>query len=160
MMSKELTTIEKTGDWYGALLEELRATWVEQNFTISWTIIERNHKLGEVVRRATDDQKVPISDLIMQVAEDMKCSERLLWQCVQCYDKFPDINKIPDGKAANWSKIRLLLGDQKQPAAPSFSPDVIATKLFQKYGPEQSKEILQHLAMLCDPLAGPSSIES
>lgn len=96
-MSKELIKQE----WYENLIEECRVIITEAVFTSRWALVEGYWKLGERIREEGDK----ITKLLQQVAVDTKVSERTLWYALQTYDKYPDINKIPEGKNITWKKL-------------------------------------------------------
>lgn len=90
--------------WYSSLIADVQSTWTEAVFTSRWALIEGYHMVGERLRQ--DSDKMPMSELLHHVAVDMGVSDRKLWYAVQFYDKYPDIQKLPDGKNITWTKIR------------------------------------------------------
>ena len=98
--------MEKTldNDWYEAMVEDVKAAWTEAVFTSRFALIEGYHMVGERLRR--EDSHAPMTELVNRCALDMGVSARKLWYAVQFYDKFPSLDKLPDGKNISWSKIR------------------------------------------------------
>jgi hypothetical protein len=91
-------------DWYSSLIDDVKSTWTEAVFTSNWSLVEGYHRVGERLRQ--EDKRMPITDLLNRCALDMGVSQRKLWYAVQFYDKFPDLNLLPEGKDVNWSRIK------------------------------------------------------
>lgn len=102
--------------WYENLVDECKGILTEGVFNSRWVLIETYHKVGELLR---NEKRMPISKLVNACAADMNVSERKLWHAVKFYDKYPDIDKLPEGKNISWYKIKTkLLTDSavKEPA--------------------------------------------
>lgn len=97
----------KTQTWYKELLEDCSGIWTEGVFNHKWQLIETYHALGKRIRE--EEKNLPVSELVVKVSKDLDISERSVWHSVQFVDKFPDINKLPQGKAISWSKVKLLV---------------------------------------------------
>ena len=97
-------SLGKTGDWYASLLEDVTSTLTEAVFTSRWSLIEGYHEVGKRLRK--DEDKMQMTELVNSCAEDMGVSPRKLWYAVQFYDKYPDIQMLPEGKNISWSKIK------------------------------------------------------
>ena len=142
--------VPKTEQWYKALLEEMRATWVELNFNLRWTLIERNHKLGELLRTTIkENAEVPMTELVKQVAEDIDCSEALLWQCIQFFDTYPNLDSLPGGKAVAWTQIRAGLSTKTIPQIDTFNAEKIAARFVKNYGEVKALKIATAIKQLC-----------
>lgn len=91
---------------YSELIGDLK----EIIFGGTWAMIEMQHQLGK--RILEEDEAV--KTLVPHVAKDLNRSERSIYYAVQFAQKFPDINKLPEGKAITWRHIRneLLPGRQ------------------------------------------------
>ena len=81
------------------LLEELKGIVTEGVFTSRWALIETYHKVGQIL--VEHETELPIKE----VATELKMKERVLFQCRQFFRTYPDINKLPNGKAISWHKI-------------------------------------------------------
>jgi hypothetical protein len=92
-----------TQEWYKELVQECKAIITEAVFNSNWALVEGYWNLGKRIRE--DSNKQPITILLQQVAVDLRQSERTLWYAVKCYDKYPDIQQIPEGKNINWKKL-------------------------------------------------------
>jgi len=90
--------------WFTEMVEEFRDLVVEGEFGARWTLITTYHTLGEHLTANLDKFPKGI-DPIKAVAKAIKKSSRLVYQCCQFVKKFPDINKLPDGKIITWRKI-------------------------------------------------------
>jgi hypothetical protein len=96
--------MQLTEDWYKSMCEDVKSTWTEAVFTSNWSLVEGYHRVGERLRQ--EDKRMPITELLHSCAADMGVSDRKLWYAVQFYDKFPDLNLLPEGKDINWSRIK------------------------------------------------------
>jgi hypothetical protein len=92
--------------WYSDLIDELEGTITEGVFTSRWTLIECYHSVGEKLRKASMENKLKITDLVSDCAVDLNVSERKLWYAVKFFDKFPDVNMLPEGKNVSWFGIK------------------------------------------------------
>lgn len=90
-------------EWYQALVEECGAIFTETNFNVRWLLIEGYHKLGQAIIEGTQYQ--PEGILVSSLCKSLKRSERTLRYAVKFYKMFPDLDKLPEGKAATWNRI-------------------------------------------------------
>jgi len=107
-MSKEIIKDE----WYDLLVEDCQAIITEAVFASRWALVEGYWYLGKRIRE--DSDKMPITKLLQRVGVDMGKSESTLWYAVQFYDKFPNINTLPEGKNISWRKVIELLPQPKR----------------------------------------------
>lgn len=89
--------------WYPALVEDCKAIITEAVFTSRWALVEGYWLLGKRLRQ--DSDKEPITKLLQRVAVSLGKSSRTLWDAVQAYDKYPNLNDIPEGKNISWHKL-------------------------------------------------------
>ena len=82
---------------YEALIEEIKATITEGVFRSRMELIETYHKVGELIKTS--------QVTLIQVSRDSGVSVRTLQRSVQFYEKYPDINALPNGKNISWHKI-------------------------------------------------------
>jgi hypothetical protein len=92
--------------WYSELVDDLRGEITEGVFNSRWILVETYHNVGRRLRNASEEHKRPITDLVNDCAGDMEVSERKLWYAVKFFDKFPRLDKVPDGKVISWNKIK------------------------------------------------------
>ncbi len=119
-MKKELIKIEQE-EWYKALIEECKGIITEAIFTSRWALVEGYWKLGE--RIETDDNFKKFSkgnqSSLQDLASNLNTSERTIYYARQAYHKFPELNKIPEGKNISWNKlITLYLPEPKTENTP------------------------------------------
>ena len=138
-MNKEIQKEE----WYESLVEECKAIITEAVFTSRWALVEGYWELGKRIRQ--DSEKRPITKLLQDLGVSIGKSQQTLWYAVQCYDKFPNLDKIPEGKNISWNKlITLYLPEPKKlptPELPKGKYQVIYADPPWEYGQEQhSKE--------------------
>ncbi len=101
MTKKSVTALQKEKE-FGIIVEDLKGVITEGVFHARWTLIETYHAVGEIlVKREKECPK----DYIKKLSFELKQKERLLYQCAQFYRKFPDIQKLPQGKNISWHKI-------------------------------------------------------
>ena len=82
-------------DTYRDLISDLK----EIIFGGSWSVIQMYHELGV---RLLEEKDLHVT----RVAEDLNRSERTLYYAIQFAKEYPDINKLPKGKAITWRQIR------------------------------------------------------
>ena|SRR3990167_4359191 len=92
--------------WYSELVDDLKGEITEGVFNSRYLLVETYHKVGERLRGASEKHKVQITDLVNDCAGDMDVSERKLWYAVKFFDKFPRLDKVPEGKVISWNKIK------------------------------------------------------
>jgi hypothetical protein len=92
--------------WIKELVDDLKGEITEGVFTSRDILIECYHNVGERLRKASDEHKMPITDLVNECAGDINVSERKLWYAVKFYDKFPIRTLVPGGKNISWHKIK------------------------------------------------------
>jgi len=113
MEEKSITKTFEKEEWYVALVEECQAIITEAVFTSRWVLVEGNHKLGETIRendnvkKLTSDKKYTkeLTSLLKDLALKIKMSERSLWYALAIYDKYPDKDKLPEGKNITMNKL-------------------------------------------------------
>jgi hypothetical protein len=83
---------------YVEFIEELKAIIVEGEFNSRWSLLETYHEVGKYISESHRDN-------YEQIAEDAGVSELTITRSVRFYEKFPDMNKLPEGKAISWHKV-------------------------------------------------------
>ena len=94
----------QTQDWYKLLLNDVGSAITEYEFNSRWSLIVGYHKVGQRLRQ--EAHRLPMTELLHKCAVDLDVSERKLWYAIQFFDKYPNIQKLPDGKNISWSKIK------------------------------------------------------
>src|SRR3990167_54565 len=89
-------------DKYNLLVDEIKSIITEAVFNSRWALIEGHWSIGKIIREYSNGE---VTNLLQDLAGDVGLSERLLWYSLKCYDTFPDINEIPEGKNISWNKL-------------------------------------------------------
>jgi hypothetical protein len=95
-------------DWYKAMVEDCQAVITEAVFTSNWTLVEGYHKLGQRIseEKANFDKAGLYGQKITtQVSVSLNKSIRTIERAVQFYEKYPDLQLLPDGKNVTWHKV-------------------------------------------------------
>ena len=98
-MENELTN----QDWYNLLVDDCKSIITEAVFTSRYALVEGYWQLGQRIR--ADADKKPITKLLQDLAVSTNQAQRTLWYAVQAFDKYPDIDKLPEGKNVSWNKL-------------------------------------------------------
>ena len=106
-MASEIIVIEQT-DWYESLVTDCRAIMTEAVFNSRWELIVGYHQLGK--RIATDGQYKKWNargngETLSGLIKSLGMSQANVYRALSFYDKFPDINTLPQGKNISWNKI-------------------------------------------------------
>lgn len=113
--------VKKTNEeseWYQALVEECKSIITEAVFTSRWSLVEGYWHLGKRIREDILAQeyakgnKTFVQDLarnLRQKDSDTQqfggVSERTLYYAIQFFDKYPRLDKVPEGKNISWNKL-------------------------------------------------------
>ena len=93
--------------WYQNLIEDCKTIVTETIFNSRWILVEEYHQLGERIRtdlhfvEYAKGTKVAVQDL----ARNIKISERTVYYAMAFYDKYPSLDKVPEGKNISWNKL-------------------------------------------------------
>jgi len=103
---------------YIALVEEIKNTITESVRNSRWVLVKGYWLIGKLMREEYESE---ITKLLQGLAVDVGVSERTLWYSLQAYDKFPELDKIPEGKNISWNKlITLYLPEPKKEKTPEL----------------------------------------
>jgi len=130
--------------WYSEMADECRAIFTEKLFNHRWELVELYHLIGKRILEESKNAKW--SEIIKPLSGDLNIHERNLYYAVKFAEKFPEIDKLPDGKVASWSKVRKLLPAHPQDEKPELEISVIAEKLLKKHGEKFCKELVVELS--------------
>lgn len=137
-LAKPIIGSPENKDWFKAMVEECRSIIVEAVFTSNWSLLEGYHQLGErILAEKENFEKIGLygKKINQKVAVSIGKSTRTVERAVQFYEKFPDLNKLPEGKSINWHKIvnKYLPipkeGDSPEIANPNSEITITARKL-------------------------------
>lgn len=111
-----------TEKWYSYLVEDCQAILTEGEFTARWTIIQTYHELGTRILEDYDYVKeIGVDKFINGVAEDINKSKRTVYYALQFAQTYPDLDKLPGGKAVSWHRIvHEYLGEKKDEKKPKM----------------------------------------
>ncbi len=108
IITKEVKYPQEAGflvgqEWYRALVEEIKATITEAVHNSRWMLVEGYWNVGKLIReKFTGNQ---LTKQLQALGVDVGVSQTTLWYALQTYDKYPDINKLPEGKNISWNKL-------------------------------------------------------
>ena len=98
-------TVEK---WYSALIEDCQSIITEAVHISRWALVEGYHNLGKRILEDHDNferAKIYGEKIVQGLALSLNMSSRILWYAIQFVQKYPDLNKVPEGKNITWNKI-------------------------------------------------------
>jgi hypothetical protein len=88
------------------MVEECESIIVEFVFNSKWSLIEGYHSLGKrILEEKKNFEKAGIKDVASRVATSMGRNVRTIERAVQFAEKYPDLDKLPGGKAISWHYV-------------------------------------------------------
>ena len=93
---------------YDHLIEQINATVTEAVHNSRWILVEGYWSVGKLIREEIQLNKWSQNEagrVLSDVAKDTNISERTIYRALSVYDKFPSLDKIPEGKNITWNKI-------------------------------------------------------
>jgi hypothetical protein len=107
-------------DNYNLLVEQIRATITESVHSSRWILVEGYWGVGKLIK---EDFKEDTTELLQGLAVDVGVSERTLWYSKRLYEKYPDINLLPEGKNITWNKLitKYLVDNPKEYTPPQIT---------------------------------------
>jgi hypothetical protein len=92
---------------YQSLVDDCIAIVTEAVFTSRWSLVEGYHMLGE--RIVNDNYYKGYERGNQKMLTDLSTStginERDLYRAIQFYQKYPNLNNVPEGKNISWNKL-------------------------------------------------------
>ena len=85
-----------------SLIDDCRSIYVEHDFISRWARVELYHKVGERIYKSPFRNK---PEVFVTVTQQTGIKQRNLYRAIQFYEKFPDLNSLPEGKNVSWHKI-------------------------------------------------------
>jgi N6-adenosine-specific RNA methylase IME4 len=115
----------QTQDWYKELVDECKAIITEAVFTSRWALVEGYWNLGKRIRDDLNWSKGQQNSLYnsQDLAKSIGLSERTLNYACATYDKYPDIQTLPEGKNITWNKLITKYLPQSKQEEPIPLPD-------------------------------------
>jgi len=98
---------EDTTDWYQSLVDDCKAIITEAVFNSRWALVEGYHMLGERIATENNLERSEIygKKILTGLSKSLDTSERTLYRAIQFYEKYPDLDNLPEGKNISWNKI-------------------------------------------------------
>lgn len=98
--------IQLQNGWYYELVDECRAIITEAVFTSRWALVEGYWNLGKRIEEEIRKRPINKRQLFQDLGKSIsKCSKSTFYYAHQCAVKYPDINKLPEGKNITWNKL-------------------------------------------------------
>jgi len=87
--------------------DELRALFVEAEFSARWTLLEAYHQAGGMILDLENNPENTLrkEELVLALSQKTGKSERTLWYAVKFRELFPDLQALPEGKNTSWNKV-------------------------------------------------------
>jgi len=94
-------------DWWINLTEDCKAIITEAVFTSRWALVEGYWKLGERIRedKMAQEHAKGNKTFVQDLARNLETSDRTLYYALQAYDKYPNLEDMPEGKNLSWNKL-------------------------------------------------------
>ena len=96
-----------TQKWYAELIDDCHTIITEAVFQSRWALVDGYHQLGMRIRNDkgfteyAKGNKTSVQDLALKI----RTSERTVYYAMQFYDKYPSLDKVPEGKNISWNKL-------------------------------------------------------
>ena len=94
--------------WYFELVEECKAIITEAVFTSRWALVEGYWNLGKRIKEEQPNfERANIygEKIVQGLGESLGISKSTIYYALQAYDKYPDIQTLPEGKNISWNKL-------------------------------------------------------
>lgn len=83
------------------LASDIHEIVTESVFNSRWALVEGYWQVGQRLREEGEG----ITKLLQDLAVKTNLSQRTLWYCLQVFDKYPDLQSLPEGKNISWNKL-------------------------------------------------------
>lgn len=144
--------IERSAEWYGALIEECNAIVVEKSKIAQQELTEMYLMLGS--RILEEAKNAPVTKIVDAVSTDIKIGKANLWYAVAVVRKYGDqVKDLPiEGAMVSWNKTKALVSgtlpagvDKKQH---DFDPYAVARGLWARQTPDNCRVVGEELLRL------------
>jgi hypothetical protein len=100
-MDKQL---ERRDEEYYGLTSDIKSLVKECVATSREVLVRGYWSVGKLIR---DKYKNVgnVTKILETLSVDTGLGERTLWYCVKAFDKYPDFEKVPEGKNITWNKL-------------------------------------------------------
>jgi hypothetical protein len=92
-------------DEWQSLVDDCKAIHTEMIFNARWELIAGYHALGKRISEDLIWHASGNGEKLTCLSNSTGIGERDLYRAIQFYEKYPDLDKLPDGKNISWSKI-------------------------------------------------------
>lgn len=94
-------------EWYEQMVEDCRAIITEAVFTSRWALVEGYWNLGKRIREEAhiDWHAKGSMTYLQDLANNLNIADRTIYYALQAYDKYPELDKVPEGKNITWNKL-------------------------------------------------------
>jgi N6-adenosine-specific RNA methylase IME4 len=106
---------------YELLKQEVDDAIKEAVCNSRWDLVVGYWTVGRLLREYSP--KGELTDLLTALSVDLGVSGRTLWRALSCYDAYPDLDLIPEGKNISWNK--LITKYLPKPKEERFSPPLV-----------------------------------
>lgn len=120
-------------EWYQSLVGECKSIITEAVFTSRWALVEGYWSLGKRIREDENVKKFSkgSNSFLTDLSKNIKVGERDLYRSLQVYDKYPDIQQIPEGKNITWNKLITKYLPSPKVDAPIIVPEEVTSVIKQ-----------------------------
>lgn len=108
MYDLETKTNYPDPEWYETLVEDCKSIITEAVFTSRWALVQGYWEVGQRIREEEGLKKWAQKEagrVLQDLAKDLNVSTRTLHYSLQAYDKYPNLDTIPEGKNITWNKL-------------------------------------------------------
>lgn len=145
--------IERSSEWYGALVEECHAIVIEKTKIAQQELTEMYLMLG--ARILEEARQAPITKIVEAVSTDIRIGKANLWYAVAVVKKYgSDVNKLPiEGASVSWGKTKALIKNALPPGVEesppeNFDPYSFAGSIWNRQTPENCRIVGTELLRL------------
>lgn len=93
-------------EWYESLIDDIQTLRVEGVFNHHWLLIETYHSIGRRIMLEKENfGDMSLEQILQTLAKDIGRGKRMIRYAVKLYEKFPDLDMLPEGKNVTMTKI-------------------------------------------------------
>jgi hypothetical protein len=99
--------LAQINDWYEHLVEDCKAIITESVFASRWALVQGYWEIGQRIREDDNFKKYAKGNesSLTDLSKNIGIGQRDLYRSLQLYDKYPNIDEIPEGKNISWNKL-------------------------------------------------------
>lgn len=115
-------------------IEELKAAFIEGEFSSRMTLIETYHVVGKMICTQLQGSR---NELLHELSPKVGKSVRSLWYAAKFYEVYPDLQLLPEGKNVSMNKIitkYLTTSKQEECTHPEDQIEIISFKKCKSCG--------------------------